>query len=124
MSDEESVRCSFCGKDQKQVRKMIAGPDVFICEECVDLCVEILEDEVGKDWRGEETPNHMGEIVQREPDSLRVTAVEALLESGYTVQRPYTGGLWAIVDPDHPSYATFKRHRDDYEERLRKMREE
>jgi hypothetical protein len=34
--------CSFCGKSQKQVKALIAGPGVFICNECIDLCVEIL----------------------------------------------------------------------------------
>ena len=37
--------CSFCGKDQDQVRKLIAGPSVYICDECVDLCNDILERE-------------------------------------------------------------------------------
>ena len=37
--------CSFCGKSQEQVRKVIAGPGVFICDECVDLCQEILDEE-------------------------------------------------------------------------------
>jgi ATP-dependent Clp protease ATP-binding subunit ClpX len=37
--------CSFCGKSQDEVRKMIAGPTVFICHECVDLCVEIIKEE-------------------------------------------------------------------------------
>ena len=41
------IRCSFCGKTEKQVRKLIAGPgDVFICDECISLCDEILEDEL------------------------------------------------------------------------------
>jgi ClpX C4-type zinc finger len=39
--------CSFCGKDQDHVRKLIAGPTVFICDECVDLCNDILEKEGG-----------------------------------------------------------------------------
>jgi ClpX C4-type zinc finger len=38
--------CSFCGKDQDEVRKLIAGPTVFICDECVDLCNDIIEEEV------------------------------------------------------------------------------
>jgi hypothetical protein len=37
--------CSFCGKDQDHVRKLIAGPTVFICDECVDLCNDIIEEE-------------------------------------------------------------------------------
>ena len=40
-------RCSFCGKNQTQVEKLIAGPDVYICNECVELCNEIMEDELG-----------------------------------------------------------------------------
>ncbi|MBC7266889.1 MAG: ATP-dependent Clp protease ATP-binding subunit ClpX [Coriobacteriia bacterium] len=45
-SDEsQQLRCSFCGKPQHQVRKLIAGPDVFICDECVELCNEIVEEE-------------------------------------------------------------------------------
>jgi ClpX C4-type zinc finger len=40
--------CSFCGKDQDQVRKLIQGPAVFICDECIDLCNDIIEEEVGE----------------------------------------------------------------------------
>ena len=39
--------CSFCGKNQHQVRKLIAGPGVFICDQCVALCDEIIEQELG-----------------------------------------------------------------------------
>ena len=42
---EKVLRCSFCGKFQDQVRKIIAGANVYICDECVDLCVDILEDD-------------------------------------------------------------------------------
>ena len=42
---DENVNCSFCGKKQEQVKKLIAGPDVYICNECVDLCSDIIEDE-------------------------------------------------------------------------------
>ena len=40
------LKCSFCGKTQKQVKKLIAGPGVYICDECIDLCNEIIEDEL------------------------------------------------------------------------------
>lgn len=40
------LKCSFCGKSQKQVRKLIAGPGVYICDECIDLCNEIIEEEI------------------------------------------------------------------------------
>ncbi|MDJ0925629.1 MAG: ATP-dependent Clp protease ATP-binding subunit ClpX [Acidimicrobiia bacterium] len=42
----ELLKCSFCGKSQKQVRKLIAGPGVYICDECVELCNEIIEEEL------------------------------------------------------------------------------
>ena len=45
--DNKPLRCSFCGKPQEQVSRMIAGPGVCICNECVDLCVSILEEENG-----------------------------------------------------------------------------
>ena len=43
--DESRLKCSFCGKTQEQVKKLIAGPDVYICDECVELCNEILDEE-------------------------------------------------------------------------------
>ena len=43
--ERKSVRCSFCGKHQDQVRRLIAGPGAYICNECVQLCMSILEDE-------------------------------------------------------------------------------
>ena len=42
----EQLLCSFCGKTQRQVRKLIAGPGVYICDECIDLCTEIIEEEL------------------------------------------------------------------------------
>ena len=45
MPSNDRLKCSFCGKTQDQVKKLIAGPDVFICDECVDLCNEILDEE-------------------------------------------------------------------------------
>jgi len=46
MTDENKVLyCSFCGKSQHEVRKLIAGPSVYICDECVDLCNDIIREE-------------------------------------------------------------------------------
>ncbi len=47
------VSCSFCGKDQREVRKLIAGPSVFICDECVHLCDEIVAEEAAAELRRE-----------------------------------------------------------------------
>src|SRR5215217_1931981 len=41
----DQLQCSFCGKSQRQVRKLIAGPGVYICDECIDLCNEIIDEE-------------------------------------------------------------------------------
>jgi len=43
---DNHLKCSFCGKSQEQVRKLIAGPGVYICDECVELCNEILDEEL------------------------------------------------------------------------------
>jgi len=49
-SDEKGqLKCSFCGKSQDQVRKLVAGPGVYICDECIELCTEIVEEELGQD---------------------------------------------------------------------------
>ncbi len=48
-SSEKTLYCSFCGKSQHEVKKLIAGPSVFICDECIDLCNEIIRDELPAD---------------------------------------------------------------------------
>lgn len=49
-SDEKGqLKCSFCGKTQEQVRKLVAGPGVYICDECIELCNEIIEEELSDD---------------------------------------------------------------------------
>src|SRR5690606_11507582 len=52
------LKCSFCGKSQKQVKKLIAGPGVYICDECIDLCNEIIEEELaeGSEFTFDELP--------------------------------------------------------------------
>ena len=44
-NSEKNVKCSFCGKPQEAVKKIIAGPGVFICDECITLCQDIMEEE-------------------------------------------------------------------------------
>jgi hypothetical protein len=43
---EKLLYCSFCGKSQHEVKKLIAGPSVFICDECIELCNDIIRDEI------------------------------------------------------------------------------
>jgi len=56
--DEKTLRCSFCGKSQDQVRRLVAGPNVYICDECIKLCQEIIDEEFieVKEFSHEELP--------------------------------------------------------------------
>ncbi|MFM1655341.1 ATP-dependent protease ATP-binding subunit ClpX [Brevibacillus sp. B_LB10_24] len=47
--DKGQLKCSFCGKSQEQVRKLVAGPGVYICDECIELCNEIVQEELGNE---------------------------------------------------------------------------
>ena len=54
--DDEALKCSFCGKGQEEVKKLIAGPTVYICNECIELCNEIIEDELAVETSTEALP--------------------------------------------------------------------
>ncbi|MCR4399662.1 MAG: ATP-dependent Clp protease ATP-binding subunit ClpX, partial [Syntrophomonadaceae bacterium] len=62
--DRGQLKCSFCGKTQDQVRKLVAGPGVYICDECIELCNEIIEEELAEDFGFE-----MGDIPK--PQEIR-----------------------------------------------------
>ncbi|OUP57635.1 ATP-dependent Clp protease ATP-binding subunit ClpX [Butyricicoccus pullicaecorum] len=62
--ENKTVRCSFCGKPQNKVRKLVAGPNVYICDECINVCASILDDELSMDY-GDDTPD-----VQDAPETL------------------------------------------------------
>ena len=57
--NDENVRCSFCGKFQEEVSRLIAGPNVFICNECVALCANILQDEMTIQGDFEDVPDKL-----------------------------------------------------------------
>jgi ATP-dependent Clp protease ATP-binding subunit ClpX len=54
--ERDHLKCSFCGKTQEQVRKLVAGPGVYICDECIELCNEIIEEELYGETRGPAKP--------------------------------------------------------------------
>ncbi len=56
--DGEKLKCSFCGKSQEQVRKLVAGPGVYICDECIELCTEIIEEELYGESEAAAAPRH------------------------------------------------------------------
>jgi ATP-dependent Clp protease ATP-binding subunit ClpX len=67
---EKLLYCSFCGKSQHEVKKLIAGPSVFICDECIDLCNDIIRDEAaaetpGKDARDLPTPHEIADLLNQ-----------------------------------------------------------
>jgi ATP-dependent Clp protease ATP-binding subunit ClpX len=77
------LKCSFCGKSQKQVKKLIAGPGVYICDECIDLCNEIIEEELAEagDVKLDELPkpaeihDFLDQYVIGQDDAKRTLAV-------------------------------------------------
>ena len=83
--DSKLLYCSFCGKSQHEVRKLIAGPSVFICDECVDLCEDIIQEEVvddaskGQEQEGYPTPaeihDGLNDYVISQEDAKKVLSV-------------------------------------------------
>ena len=77
------LKCSFCGKSQKQVKKLIAGPGVYICDECIDLCNEIIEEELAEagEVKLDELPkpaeihDFLDQYVVGQPDTKRTLSV-------------------------------------------------
>ena len=63
--NDEKLKCSFCGKTQEQVKKLIAGPEVYICDECVELCNEILDEEF---FENKEKEVNSGDVTSKEPE--------------------------------------------------------
>src|SRR5207344_1061460 len=70
-SGEKVLYCSFCGKSQHEVKKLIAGPSVFICDECIELCNDIIRDEV---------PAESGAAKAQRSDLPVPTEIKAILD--------------------------------------------
>jgi hypothetical protein len=77
---EGGFSCSFCGKTQREVRKLIAGPEVYICDECIRLCNDIIFDEENGPWLQQfiATARHLSELCasQELPLEIRASAQE------------------------------------------------
>ncbi|MBF2335653.1 ATP-dependent Clp protease ATP-binding subunit ClpX [Staphylococcus epidermidis] len=81
--DEENLKCSFCGKDQDQVKKLVAGSGVYICNECIELCSEIVEEELAQNTSEgftelptpKEIMDHLNEYVIGQEKSKKSLAV-------------------------------------------------
>ncbi len=90
-TNEPDCFCSFCGKNQNEVQKLIAGPNVFICDECIELCNEIVQDESGD--QGQETEN--GRRV-----SLKPMEIKAHLDS-YVIGQEYAKKVLSVAVHNH-----------------------
>ena len=82
--DTKQLRCSFCGKTQDQVKRLIAGPNVYICDECIELCSEIIEEELEGAYEEDEAMDipkpkeikaHLDEYVIGQDDAKKALAV-------------------------------------------------
>jgi len=81
-NDSDNLFCSFCGKNQKEVKKLIAGPAVYICDECIQLCSEIIEEEKEQDaevleqsYLPKEIKDMLDEYVIEQDDAKKILAV-------------------------------------------------
>ncbi len=70
MARETEPKCSFCGKSHRQVAKVVAGPGVWICNECVALCNEIMIEELGSDRERTEPLSERAHIIERAAAAL------------------------------------------------------
>src|SRR5260370_36076689 len=70
--ETEILRCSFCNKDQNDVRKLIAGPTVFICDECVEVCNDIIADDNRFENRGVRSPLPSPPDINKFPDEYSI----------------------------------------------------
>jgi len=80
--DNDNLFCSFCGKNQKEVKKLIAGPAVYICDECIQLCSEIIEEEKEQDaevleqsYLPKEIKDMLDDYVIEQDDAKKIMAV-------------------------------------------------
>lgn len=83
--------CSFCGKDQEDVGKLIAGPDVFICDECIELCNEIVHDKDGAE---------LDELAEESNVSLKPKEINAHLDE-YVIGQDYAKKVLSVAVHNH-----------------------
>ncbi len=84
---KNTLYCSFCGKSQHQVIKLIAGPSVFICNECVDLCAAILDNESTPG--AEDRQRHMRAVARAQAAFRMVSIVRTLLSTERQRHEPF-----------------------------------
>jgi ATP-dependent Clp protease ATP-binding subunit ClpX len=88
-ANADGLRCSFCGKSQEEVKKLIAGPAVYICDECIELCIEIIEEEYEKEAR-----------TQRTGEFPTPATIKAFLD-GYVIEQDLAKKILAVAVHNH-----------------------
>jgi ATP-dependent Clp protease ATP-binding subunit ClpX len=99
---EDTLRCSFCGKSQNEVKKLIAGPTVYICNECIDICNEIITDD------------HHGEPVAARAPLPKPAEIKAFLDE-YVIGQDETKKRLAVAVYQHYKRIEIARRRGDVE---------
>ena len=87
--DPAGLRCSFCGKSQEEVKKLIAGPAVYICDECIELCNEIVEEEYEKEVR-----------TQKKEEFPTPAAIKGFLDE-YVIEQEQAKKVLAVAVDNH-----------------------
>lgn len=97
------LKCSFCGKSQREVKKLIAGPTVFICNECVELCNEIISEELERE-----------EINTKKTSSLKPSQIKAFLDQ-YVIGQNRAKKILSVAVHNHYKRIESKARYDDVE---------
>jgi len=99
---EDTLRCSFCGKSQNEVKKLIAGPTVYICNECIDICIEIISDDVQQ------------EAAATRPPLPKPTEIKEFLDE-YVIGQEETKKKLAVAVYQHYKRVEMAKRRTDVE---------
>ncbi len=106
-SSEKTLYCSFCGKSQHEVKKLIAGPSVFVCDECIELCNEIIRDEL---------PSNTADAKESKSDLPTPAEIKANLDN-YVIGQDVAKRILAVAVYNHYKRLRHKEHakKDDVE---------
>ena len=100
--EETTLKCSFCGKTQNQVHKLIAGQGVYICDQCIELCSEILEEELGTNESDFDVDSDINLLKPREIKEFLDEYVIGQDEAVHAVAKAIRRGRVGLKDPNRP----------------------